>query len=125
MRIRLAARLLVSILFVSTCAHAVGLRFLKDAPVANFTEEDFRLQREAVEAVLESTEPSAERTWRNEKSGNHGSVKLLSSSTVAQQPCRRIRVESYARGRKGASTWNVCRTENGDWRVDTSPQSNG
>jgi hypothetical protein len=53
---------------------------------ARRNEEDFRLQREAAAALLPSTAQRPKRSWRNEKSGNSGTITLLSRSTVAERP---------------------------------------
>jgi len=122
---RFVAYLLLSLPLASAVAFGDSLRFLRNAAIAQFTKEDLRLQRAAAAAVLASDESQAEQVWHNEKSGNSGTVTLLSRSTIEARPCRLIRVQAHARLRKDVWTWNVCRAGSGEWRIDTTPPQKG
>lgn len=119
MKSRVVSLALVAFLWLPGLAQGQLMGFLKHSTVAQFTEEDFKLQQKAVLDVLSSDQDRATQSWRNEKSGNSGTVELLARFTSADhRPCRRIRVESRAAERHDETNWSLCQTD-GQWRVNS------
>jgi surface antigen len=93
--------------------------FMKNSPVAYFKEDDFKLMREAITAVLESEEPNASRTWENSATGNSGKIQVLKSfQSEDGRDCKQIRIDNKAKKAKGSSKPNICREPGGDWRFN-------
>jgi surface antigen len=92
-----------------------------DIPSAKFNAEDRRLQGEAQEAVLASTDNGTKRGWDNPATGNSGSIELLRSFQSSDgRECKRIRITTQAGPSKGVATMNMCRSGQGKWRMDST-----
>jgi surface antigen len=92
-----------------------------DIPSAKFNADDFRMQREAQDSVLASTDIGTTRSWANPATGNSGSIKLLRSFQSSDgRECKRIRITNQAGAEKGVSIMNMCRSGAGPWRVDST-----
>ncbi len=92
-----------------------------DIPSAKFNAEDRRLQGEAREAVLASTDNGTTRSWENPATGNSGSIELLRSFQSSDgRECKRIRINTQAGPSKNAATMNMCRSGQGKWRMDST-----
>jgi surface antigen len=92
-----------------------------DIPSAKFTADDFRMQREAQDSVLASTDIGTTRSWENPATGNSGSIKLLRSFQSSDgRECKRIQITNQAGPSKAVSTMNMCRNGAGPWRIDST-----
>jgi surface antigen len=92
-----------------------------DIPSAKFTADDFRMQREAQESVLVSTDIGTTRSWENPATGNSGSIKLLRSFQSSDgRECKRLQITNQAGPAKAVSVMNMCRSGTGPWRVDST-----
>jgi surface antigen len=91
-----------------------------DIPSAKFNDDDRRMQREAQNSVLASTEIGTMRSWENPATRNSGSIELLRIFQASDgRECKRIRITSQAGPSKGVATMNMCRSGTGKWRIDS------
>ncbi|HEU4778995.1 MAG TPA: RT0821/Lpp0805 family surface protein [Steroidobacteraceae bacterium] len=96
-----------------------NLGYLRDAPSAKFTAQDFELLWAAVDDVSASRNAGTTKTWVNTATGSGGTIKLLGVFTSTDgRDCRRLRVDNYAKSLKGSSTQNVCAHKDGTWLLD-------
>ena len=110
----------LSVTGVSASFAQSNLGFLRDSPAARFDAEDWKLLREAVQDVLDSEEDATTKTWKNEATGNHGSVTLVNSYRTADgRECRRLRMDNSADGLTGSGKQTMCQAAGGTWRPDT------
>jgi surface antigen len=92
-----------------------------DIPSAKFNADDFRMQREAQDVVLASTDIGTTRSWENPATGNSGQIQLLRTFQSSDgRECKRIRITNQAGPTKGVSTMNMCRSGAGPWRIDST-----
>ena len=77
------------------------------------------LLREAAGAVLGSASEGASEEWSNPATGNSGRVTSLSRFTATdERPCARLKLDARSPEFDGSWTYTVCRTADGDWRID-------
>ena len=97
---------------------AVGLGFLRNAPVRHFDKEDMNLMMENAGEVLESALPNASQDWSNPKSGNSGRAEVRDQFTGKDgAKCKRLRISNEVkRGNiHSDATYTVCKYEVRGW----------
>lgn len=115
---RLSLRLLAaSALLVATQAQAFNLLFLKDSPVADFDSVDTGLMVENFYHAMENTDDGVVSEWKNEDSGNFGSVVPSGTTVEGDQTCREARIENHAESNSAVSNLKFCRTVGERWSV--------
>lgn len=97
-------------------AHAVNLSFLKNAPVAAFTDEDITIAQDHIRDVLNNGKKGEVVQWENPNTGAIGKYTLLNTYQRDGATCRRVKVMHSAKGRRGESTHTLCQTAAGTWR---------
>jgi hypothetical protein len=111
-------------------ASANNLTFLKQTPMAAFTDEDHALMMQNVEAVLADATTPAKRDWNNPKTGHSGTTEtLIAFSGPKGESCKRLRVTNKAGSRDGKATYTHCKGDAG-WQLASSdyapvPKSSG
>lgn len=95
---------------------AVNFDFLDQGPIRYFNAEDMRQMSATIDAVLTAPASDAPRTWRNDNTGSHGSVRLVTSFEKHGRPCRRIEVSNHARTADERSVVDMCDVD-GVWKV--------
>ena len=92
-----------------------------DIPSAKFNADDWRLQREAQDLVLASSDAGSKHDWQNPATGNSGKIELLRSFQSSDgRECKRLRITNRAGESKNVTTTNACRSGAGKWRMDST-----
>ena len=111
-------------------AFANNLSFLKQAPVAAFTDQDYALMMENVELVLADATTPVKRDWKNSQTGHSGTAEtLVVFNGPKGESCKRLRVTSKAGSRDGKAMYTLCKGDAG-WQLASSdyapvPKSSG
>jgi hypothetical protein len=101
-------------------AFANNLSFLKQSPMAAFTDEDHALMMQSVEAVLSDAKTPVKRDWNNPKTGHSGTTEtLIAFSGPKGESCKRLRVINKAGSRDGRATYTLCKGDAG-WQLASS-----
>ena len=112
-RIRVA--FLVAALGSATAASAANLGFLKDAPIARFTEQDLTLFKQTLDEVLDKGADGEARRWSNPETKAGGEIKAIKSFERGATPCRRVAISNAAKGLSASGQYNFCKQPTGQW----------
>jgi len=104
-------------LLFTTTAIAASLGWMRGAAASFFTDRDWDLVSEALGATLDGAADGETRTWSNDKSGAGGSMTALLTETRADVTCRKLRIESHARGASSEDDYTFCRRGSGAWGI--------
>lgn len=113
----LRALLVATLLVAAPAAGAASLGWMKGEAASFFTDRDWELVGEALAATLDSAADGESRTWENDKSGARGRMTVLGTETRGDRTCRRLRVETTAKGSSSSHQYRFCRREGGDWAI--------
>lgn len=113
--------LLVAAALVTATAGAASLGWMKGEAASFFTDRDWELVAETLDATLDSAADGESRDWANDKSGTRGRMTVLGSETRDGVTCRRLRVESTAKGSSSIHQYRFCRRAGGDWALGQPP----
>jgi hypothetical protein len=119
-----------SLVFGMPSAFANNLSFLKQSPMAAFTDEDHALMMQNVETVLEDAKTPTKLDWNNPKTGHSGTTEtLIAFSGPKGESCKRLRVINKAGSRNSNATHTLCKGDAG-WQLASSdyapvPKSSG
>lgn len=97
----------------------VGL--LKNTPAERFDEDDLRIFMDAGRKALNDTPDNQSVTWENPQTKAGGRITVLRSFESKGLPCREVRVQNQAQGRKGDNKLNLCKKD-GKWRLLSASQ---
>lgn len=105
-------------LFATGSVLAAGdWRSLRQLPSLHFDATDWKLLRQAVRSVVESSQDDALAHWSNPANDHSGTVSSLKVFTSADgQPCRVLQIESQAEKLTLSTRYDVCRDSAGVWR---------
>ena len=105
------------------CGTAMGATygFLDQAPMRYFSAEDIAMMSANIDAVLAAPDDNQQQTWRNDKTGNHGSAVSLRTFEEKGMQCRRVRIDNHAKGTDERSTADLCQVD-GTWKVLRFPE---
>jgi len=92
-------------------AHASNLRFLKDAPIYEFTPEDTRLFEEALQKAIKEKKDGEKLAWQNKATGVSGLVNPLSSYKENDTSCRNVRIVNRAKNKIAESVFKFCKKD--------------
>jgi surface antigen len=118
--------LLVAAVVILVCAltpsgvySQTGLRSFLGTAAAQMDEADWKLVREAALELLKDPQ-NASQSWSNTANQHHGTVSFVKSFDSADgRPCKRLRFDNVAGEVKGTAHYNVCRSMDGTWRLDS------
>jgi hypothetical protein len=117
-RILLTISLVLSMWLASTpAAYSAGLLFLRDAPVRFFSEEDWRLFKNAIQDTLGNVPDGETSSWQNRVTGSEGAMKPLKTYHHNGTTCRSLEMLNRAAGRTGQSVFEFCKQADGAWKV--------
>jgi len=102
---------------LALAAQAASLGWMKGETARYFTDRDWELVGQALQSALDDAPDGETREWSNEKSGARGSMTPLSTETRGELTCRRLRVESVARGSSSSHSYLFCRRSDGPWGI--------
>lgn len=97
-------------------AQAVNLSFLRNTPIAAFTDEDIVIARDHIRKALNNGKNGEVVEWENTNSGAAGEYTLLKTYQRNGATCRRIKVIHRTKKRHAESTHNFCQTPTGTWQ---------
>lgn len=84
-----------------------------------FDEKDFSLVKQASLLLVNSGATGEQRKWANDKSGNHGTVKLISIYTKGEYSdidCRTLHITLYTKGKLiKEGDRSFCKNDKGEW----------
>lgn len=111
----------IAVLLASPSAGAASLGWMKGAAASFFTDRDWQLVSESLDATLDTAADGESREWSNDKSGARGRMTVLGTETRDGLTCRRLRVEATAKGSSSSHHYRFCRREGGDWAIGQPP----
>lgn len=113
------AKILVSVLFctVALPVSALNWSWAKDSPASHFTEEDWRLAKDAARTALNDTADGTTINWENKDSGASGSSTPLKSGTKDGLKCRYMKIQNSAKSIVGETIFLFCQQPDGLWKV--------
>jgi surface antigen len=114
---RTLARAFPLVALLALGAQAASLGWMKGETGRYFTDRDWELVGETLQATLDGAPDGETREWSNGKSGARGSMTPLSTETRDDVTCRRLRVESVAKGSSSSHSYLFCRRGDGSWRI--------
>jgi len=108
--------------FVATPALAQNwVALLKNTPAERFDDEDLRLFMDNGRKALAEGKVNETASWENPKTRARGDVTVLRNFQWKEHPCKEVKLNNEAQGRKGSSTLGLCQVE-GKWRLLSSSQ---
>ena len=111
----LAAVFLAATLLGGPSAGAASLGWMKGEAASFFSDRDWEILQATLDQALESAADGETREWANESSGAHGRMTPLASETRGDVACRRLRIESTAKGASSSYRYLFCRRAGGPW----------
>ncbi len=96
---------------------ALNLGWMKNSPVRHFNDADWTLLKQAVATALNEKDNGEIVEWKNDESGNHGTLKPVSRVEVDGRECRDVEVRNFAGNLVGGGTFRLCRMEDGEWKL--------
>ncbi|HEY4370073.1 MAG TPA: hypothetical protein VGN07_22775 [Steroidobacteraceae bacterium] len=102
---------------------AAGLDFMKNTPLAYFTDADMQMLRDATKSVLDDPDPRAVREWvnpANKYSGKAEGLGAFKSSDGLR--CRKVRISTQAKGIESMATYPMCKTIHDEWQLASGKQ---
>lgn len=112
------AFLLLLLSFASTGFSMGQWDWLNDTPVSKFNDDDWALLKTTGTELLDHGQDGEFGEWRNEKTGNHGTIKIVESGEHEGHPCRRVSFYNAAPdyGLSGRSVQTLCKQSDGVWK---------
>jgi len=102
---------------LALAAQAASLGWMKGETARYFTDRDWELVAQVLQSALDDAPDGETREWSNGKSGARGSMTPLSTETRDDVTCRRLRVESVAKGSSSSHSYLFCRRGDGPWGI--------
>ncbi|GFE85813.1 RT0821/Lpp0805 family surface protein [Steroidobacter agaridevorans] len=97
---------------------ALPTDILGNSALLRLSDEDKKLQYQAVVDVLESSDVHAVREWENKKTGFKGRVDAQGDMTSADGlRCRRLQLRMQLNGSQSLFTFPFCKDEQGQWFI--------
>ena len=109
--------LLLAGTLAASVAGGASLGWMKGEAASFFTDRDWQLVAETLTSTLDSAADGESLSWENDKSGARGRMTVLGSEARGDTTCRRLRVESAAKGSSSSHQYRFCRRDGGDWAI--------
>jgi surface antigen len=117
MRKLLAGFWLASLTLLPASVWAFNTSFLRDAPLAYFTDTDWSMFKDTLYRALNENKDGAAAQWNNASSGSSGEVTPLSTREVKGMTCRQTRIVNRAQGLSATGEYLLCKTTDGEWTM--------
>jgi surface antigen len=98
-------------------AWAFNTSFLRDAPLAYFTDKDWSLFKDTLDRALNGGGDGATSRWDNPSSGSSGEVTPLDTRQVDGMTCRNTRIVTSAQGLTARGEYQLCKAADGEWTL--------
>ncbi len=108
---------LVVLLAWATASMASNLSFMKDTPYGHFTEQDHKIFKGALDAVLNQAADGETRAWSNPASGAGGNIETIKTFKRGAESCRAVSIANKAKGRSASAEYNFCKQASGKWTL--------
>lgn len=118
-------RVLFFVLMVTATPFAMAqnwIGLLKNTPAERFDEDDLRIFMDVGRKALNETPDGQSVTWDNPQTKAGGQITVLRSFESKGLPCKEVRVQNHAQGRKGDNKLNLCKKD-GKWRLLSASQT--
>ncbi len=115
--VTLCAGLLAGVVASPAGASGLNMRWLQYSPVSYFTDEDWRLAREAAGEALNEAEIGNTVSWENPESGASGSSTPVKALERDGMPCRYLKIFNSASDTSGESIQFFCKQQDGSWKA--------
>ena len=102
---------------VAVPALAFNTTFLRDAPLAYFTDKDWSMFKDTLNRALNQNTDGAAAQWNNASSGSSGEVTPLSTREVNGMTCRETRIVNRAQGLVAQGDYLLCKAADGEWTI--------
>ena len=96
---------------------AQNLLFLDDTAYGKFDKQDIALLHSTLEEAAASGTAHETKSWKNDKSGNHGSITLIERLQESGMACAKLKIENFAKSDHGVSLHTWCKTASGEWKT--------
>ena len=104
---------------VANAQNWVGM--LKNTPAERFDDEDLRIFMDTARKLLREGKENDTVTWQNPDTKAGGELTVLRVFESKGRPCKDVRVQNHAQGRKGDSKVSLCQVD-GKWRMLSAQQ---
>jgi surface antigen len=109
--------LLTCAISLPAAATGLNMRWLQYSPVSYFTDEDWRLAREAAREALNEAALGKIVSWENPESGASGSSTPLKALEKDGMLCRYLKIFNSANDTSGESIQFFCQQKDGTWKA--------
>ncbi len=117
MRKSIAGLWLASAAVLPVSGWAFNTSFLRDAPLAYFTDTDWSMFKDTLYKALNETADGVAERWSNASSGSSGEVTPLNTREVNGMTCRETRLVNRAQGLSAAGDYLLCKAADGEWTI--------
>lgn len=109
---------LVAAALLPAVVAALPTDILGNSALLNMSDDDKKLQYEAVMKVLESSDVHAVQEWQNKKTGFKGRVDAQGDMTSTDGlRCRRLQLRTEANGSQSLFAFPFCKDAQGQWFI--------
>jgi surface antigen len=99
------------LMLVVVASQASNLRFLKDAPIYEFTPADTAMFEEAIQTALDEKQDGEKLAWQNKDTGVSGLVNPLKTFQENETTCRNLRIINRAKSKIAESVYKFCKKD--------------
>jgi len=94
----------------------------KDIPLGNFSEQDLKTFRAALDTALDKNKDGENLHWANAQTKANGDVKPLKSFERGGLRCRTANIRNEANGRVASGPFTLCKSAEGKWVLSEPPK---
>jgi surface antigen len=96
---------------------AFNTSFLRDAPLAYFTDKDWSMFKDTLYKALNENADGSAAQWNNASSGSSGEITPLKTREVNSMTCRETRIVNRAQGLNATGEYLLCKAADGEWTI--------
>ena len=114
-----AVSVICAALMAGSAAFALDMLGIRDMPIQYMSEDDLTIMKAGIIDTLNRTGDGVSTTWKNKKTGAHGTLTPIASFRREAKECRKLEVANSAGGRDNRSVFTLCKLQDGDWKVES------